>query len=46
MLRFRGVATKYLDSSLGWHRMSDGDTQTACRVLAAAWVTAHPCAAL
>ena len=39
MYRFRGVATKYLDSYLGWHRMNDrdGNTQTARRVLAAAW---------
>lgn len=39
MDRFRGVATKYLDSYLGWHRMNDrdGDTQTARSVLAAAW---------
>ena len=39
MFRFRGVATKYLDSYLGWHRMNDrdGDTQTARGVLAAAW---------
>lgn len=39
MSRFRGVATKYLDSYLGWHRMNnrDGDTQTARGVLAAAW---------
>ena len=39
MVRFRGVATKYLDSYLGWHRMNnrDGNTQTARSVLAAAW---------
>jgi transposase-like protein len=39
MFRFRGVATKYLDSYLGWHRMNDrdGGTQTARGVLAAAW---------
>jgi transposase-like protein len=39
MHRFHGVATKYLDSYLGWHRMNDrdGDTQTARSVLAAAW---------
>lgn len=39
MFRFRGVATKYLDSYLGWHRMNDRDdnTQTARGVLAAAW---------
>ena len=38
MRRFRGVATKYLDSYLGWHRMNarDGHTQTARSVLAAA----------
>ena len=37
--RFKGVATKYLDSYLGWHRMNDrdGDTQCASGVLAAAW---------
>ena len=39
MRRFNGVATKYLDSYLGWHRSDDrhGNTQTANRVLAAAW---------
>jgi len=42
MFRFRGVATKYLDSYLGWHRMNDRDgrgdnTQTARHVMAAAW---------
>jgi transposase-like protein len=39
MFRFRGVATKYLDSYLGWHRMNDrdGSTQTARTMLAAAW---------
>jgi transposase-like protein len=39
MFRFRGVATKYLDSYLGWHRMNDrdGNTQTAHGVLVAAW---------
>ena len=39
MFRFRGVATKYLDSYLGWHRMNDrnGDTQTANGILLAAW---------
>ena len=39
MFRFHGVATKYLDSYLGWHRMNDRDdnTQTAHGVLAAAW---------
>ena len=39
MARFHGVATKYLDSNLGWHRMNDrdGDTQNARGVLAAAW---------
>ncbi len=39
MFRFRGVATRYLDSYLGWHRMNDrdGGTQTARTVLAAAW---------
>ena len=39
MLRFRGVATKYLDSYLGWRRADDrtGSTQSASRVLAAAW---------
>ena len=37
--RFNGVATKYLDSYLGWHRANDrdGSTQTASQVLAAAW---------
>ena len=39
MDRFHGVATKYLDSYLGWHRMNDrdGDTQNARGVLTAAW---------
>ena len=39
MRRFNGVATKYLDSYLGWHRANDrdGHTQTASHVLAAAW---------
>lgn len=39
MFRFRGVATKYLDSYLGWHRMNDrdGSAQTARGVLTAAW---------
>ena len=39
MFRFRGVATKYLDSYLGWHRMNDrdGSTQTANGILLAAW---------
>jgi transposase-like protein len=39
MDRFRGVATKYLDSYLGWHRINDraGDTLDARRMLAAAW---------
>ena len=39
MRRFNGVATKYLDSYLGWHRANDrdGHTQSASRVLAAAW---------
>jgi transposase-like protein len=39
MFRFRGVATKYLDSYLSWHRMNDRDsnTQTARSVLIAAW---------
>jgi transposase-like protein len=39
ILRFRGVATKYLDSYLGWHRADDreGNTVSASRVLAAAW---------
>ena len=39
MFRFRGVATKYLDSYLGWHRCDDrtGRTQSASRMLAAAW---------
>ena len=39
MRRFNGVATKYLDSYLGWHRTDDreGSTLNASRVLAAAW---------
>jgi transposase-like protein len=39
MRRFNGVATKYLDSYLGWHRTNDreGDTLDASRMLAAAW---------
>lgn len=39
MLRFRGVATTYLDSYLEWHRADDraGSTQSASRVLAAVW---------
>ena len=39
MRRFNGVATKYLDSYLGWHRTNDreGDTLSASRMLAAAW---------
>ena len=39
MFRFRGVATKYLDSYLGWHRMNDrdGNTQTARSIMVAAW---------
>jgi transposase-like protein len=38
MRRFNGVATKYLDSYLGWHRTNDreGDTLSASRMLAAA----------
>jgi transposase-like protein len=38
MRRFNGVATKYLDSYLGWHRTNDreGDTLNASRMLAAA----------
>jgi transposase-like protein len=38
MRRFNGVATKYLDSYLGWHRMNDrdGDTLTANRTFIAA----------
>ncbi len=38
MRRFNGVATKYLDSYLGWHRMNDreGDTLTASRIFIAA----------
>ena len=37
--RFNGVATKYLDSYLGWHRTDDreGNTLSASRMLAAAW---------
>ena len=36
--RFNGVATKYLDSYLGWHRMNDreGDTLTGNRIFIAA----------
>jgi transposase-like protein len=39
MRRFNGVATKYLDSYLGWHRANDreGGTRCASRVLSAAW---------
>jgi transposase-like protein len=39
MRRFNGVATKYLDSYLGWHRTNDreGGTLDAKRLLAAAW---------
>jgi hypothetical protein len=39
MRRFNGVATKYLDSYLGWHRVNDreGDTLCASRMLTAAW---------
>lgn len=39
MRRFNGVATKYLDTYLGWHRAEDreGDTLTAKYMLAAAW---------
>ena len=39
MRRFNGVATKYLDSYLGWHRTNDreGNTLSASRMLAAAW---------
>jgi transposase-like protein len=39
MRRFNGVATKYLDSYLGWHRADDreGNKQCARRMLAAAW---------
>ena len=38
MRRFNGVATKYLDSYLGWWRMidRDGDRLTMSRMLAAA----------
>jgi transposase-like protein len=38
MRRFNGVATKYLDSYLGWHRTNDreGDTLSASYMLAAA----------
>lgn len=38
MRRFNGVATKYLDSYLGWHRFNDrtGDTLDASLMLAAA----------
>ena len=39
MRRFNGVATKYLDSYLGWHRSDDraGNTLNASRMLASAW---------
>jgi transposase-like protein len=39
MRRFNGVATKYLDSYLGWHRINDreGHILDASRMLAAAW---------
>jgi transposase-like protein len=39
MRRFNGVATRYLDSYLGWHRINDreGSTLNASRMLAAAW---------
>ena len=39
MRRFNGVATKYLDSYLGWYRANDreGGTLCASRVLSAAW---------
>ena len=39
MRRFNGVATKYLDSYLGWHRTNDreGDALSASRMLVAAW---------
>lgn len=38
MRRFNGVATKYLDSYLGWHRMNnrEGNTLTAKRIFIAA----------
>jgi len=39
MRRFNGVATKYLDSYLGWRRTTDreGDALSANHMLAAAW---------
>lgn len=39
MRRFNGVATKYLDSYLGWHRAYDreGNALCASRMLTAAW---------
>ena len=39
MRRFNGVATKYLDSYLGWQRINDreGSTLGASRMLSAAW---------
>jgi transposase-like protein len=39
MRRFNGVATKYLDSYLGWHRACDrnGGTLCASHALTAAW---------
>ncbi len=39
MRKFNGVATKYLDSYLGWHRTDDreGNNQCARHMLTAAW---------
>jgi len=39
MRRFNGVATKYLDSYLGWHRASDrhGGSLSASQALSGAW---------
>ena len=39
MRRFNGVATKYLDSYLGWQRINDreGHMLDASRMLSAAW---------
>jgi hypothetical protein len=39
MRRFNGVATKYFDSYLGWHRACDrnGGSLSASRALAGAW---------
>lgn len=43
MTRFHGVATRYLNNDLGWHRMLDasGDAISSHRVLAAAFGQAY-----